>query len=96
MNGYKLIADSYIKLKEEGKIEPSVADKKIRILEFLSTCDMEDICELFDSSAFNDIFKGYLNEIIIDAELDSKAKARLKESARYVLDTKSAIDVINS
>ena len=94
MNGYKVLADSYRKLLAEGKIKKEVAEKEIRVLDFLATCDITDLCIMFDSSAFNDIFKGYLNAAIKDAELDEEAAARLKESVRWLLDTKSASEVL--
>lgn len=94
MNSYEMLAESYKKMMESGKIEKEVAEKEIRVLDFLSTCDKADICRLFASGAFNDIFKGYLNAAIEDAELDMKTAARLRESARWVLDTKSASDLI--
>lgn len=93
MNGYKILADSYKKLVDEGKLEQKIADKEIRCLEFLADCDRDDICILFNSSAFNDILKGYLDAIITDAELDEEAASRIRESCRWVLDTKSASDV---
>lgn len=42
MNGYTLMAESYKKLMNEGKIEKEVAEKEIRIYEFLATCDDDD------------------------------------------------------
>lgn len=94
MNGYKVLADSYRKLLAEGKIEKEVAEKEIRVLDFLATCDTTDLCIMFNSSAFNDIFKGYLDAIVKDAELDPEQTARVKESARWILDTKTASEVL--
>lgn len=94
MNGYKLIADSYRHLIAKGKIDKNIAEKEIRIFDFLSTCDEDDIGILFNSGAFNEIMKGYLNAIIADAEVNNEIAYNLKESARWVLDTKSAADVL--
>lgn len=94
MNDYKVLADSYRKLLAEGKIEAEVAEKEVKVLDFLATCDTDDICRLFNSGAFNGIFKGYLNAAIKDAELDDEAAARMRESARWMLDTKSASEVL--
>lgn len=95
MNGYEMLSESYKKLMESGEIEREVAEKKIRVLDFLATCDKDDICRLFASGAFNDLFKGFLNAAIKDAELDDEAAARMRESARWVLDTKSASDLMD-
>lgn len=94
MNGYKVLADSYRKLLAEERIEKEVAEKEIRVLDFLATCDINDLCIMFNSSAFNDIFKGYLDAIVKDAELDPEQAARVKESARWILDTKTASEVL--
>ena len=94
MNDYEVLVDSYKKLLSDGKIEREVAEKEIRVLDFLAKCDSDDVCRLFNSGAFNDIFKGYLNAAIKDAELDEEAAARLKESVRWLLDTKSASEVL--
>lgn len=94
MNGYKVLADSYRKLAKDGKLEKDIAEKEVRVLDFLATCDSDDVCRLFNSGAFNDIFKGYLNAAIKDAELDDEAAARMRESVRWVLDTKSASEVL--
>ena len=77
-----MLAESYRKLMESGKIEREVAEKEIRVFDFLATCDKYDICRLFASGAFNDLFKGFLNEVIKDAELDAKAASRLREPRR--------------
>ena len=38
MNGFMVMAESYKKLMEQGKIE-----KEMRIYEFLATCDSDDL-----------------------------------------------------
>jgi hypothetical protein len=38
MNGFLVMAESYKKLMEQGKIE-----KEMRIYEFLATCDSDDL-----------------------------------------------------
>lgn len=59
MNGYTIMADSYKVLAEQGKIEAEKAEKAIRIFDFLATCDNDDLCQMVDSSAFNDIIKAF-------------------------------------
>lgn len=42
MNGYTVMADSYRKLMNEGKIDAETAEAEIRIFEFLATCNADD------------------------------------------------------
>ena len=44
MNGYKIMADSYRKLAENGEIDKDLAEKECRIFDFLAACDNDDIC----------------------------------------------------
>lgn len=43
MNGFLVMAESYKKLMEQGKIEKEVAEKEMRIYKFLATCDSDDL-----------------------------------------------------
>ena len=52
MNGYELLASSYRSLLERGKITEEEATKKIRIFDFLTTCDKEDIYTLVRQFCF--------------------------------------------
>ncbi len=65
MNGYTLMAETYKKAAEEGKITQEEAAKRIRIYEFLATCDTEDKQILYSSSAFNDFMRSEIS-ITID------------------------------
>ena len=60
MNGFKIMADSYRKLADEGKITKEQAEKDCKAFDFLSSCDQDDINNLFDSGAFNEIAKSYM------------------------------------
>lgn len=46
MNGFLVMAESYKKLMEHGKIEKEMAEKEMRIYEFLATCDSDDLHRL--------------------------------------------------
>ena len=74
MNGFKIMSDSYRKASEKGQIDKVKADKLCKVLDFLATCDDTDICNMFDSSAFNEIAKSYLRiavkELIDEGVLD--------------------------
>ena len=61
MNGFQVMADSYRKAAEDGRISKEQAEKDCRIFDFLASCDQDDIYRLFDSSAFNEIAKSYMH-----------------------------------
>lgn len=75
MNGYNLMATMYREdLKSEDAELVKVAEKKIKVYDFLATCDTEDLCNLVDSSAFNDIIKAYIEHFLKTCSLDNKSK----------------------
>ena len=73
-----MMSESYKKLMEQGKIDKETAEKEIRIYEFLATCDVDDFCQMVDSSAFNDIIKAYLCMAVNNAKLLRNRRTRLK------------------
>lgn len=72
MNGYKLMADSYRSAAAEGKINAGEAERKARVYDFLGTCTKEDMYTLVDSSAFNDIIRGYCRLALKQAGVDDE------------------------
>lgn len=95
MNGFKLLPDSYKKLMNEGKIEKEVAEKEIRIYDFLATCDMDDFCRMIDSGEFNDIIRAFLRMACDNAEIEEKSKEKVIGQLRWIFDEKSAQEVLN-
>lgn len=96
MNGYKLMANSYRKLQEEGKLEKAEAEKEIRIFEFLETCDEDDICKLVDSSALNDIITAHLKLAVNNTDISKEDKAKVINQLYYIFNEKNAKEVLNS
>lgn len=98
MNGYKLLADSYRKAAEEKKITQEQADKECKVLDFLATCDEIDICNLFNSSAFNEITKSYLRiavkELTEEGTIDEDQAKAVRNRFSLLFDEKQAQDVI--
>lgn len=88
MNGYKLIADSYRNVAQgaDKEIREGI-EKKIRIYDFLATCDQEDKCELFNSSAFNDFVKMYCQLAMNEAELDQDEQDKVMSNLKYLMDS---------
>lgn len=94
MNGYTLIADTYRNLAKQGKFDKELAEKKVRVLEFLATCDKDDICSLSDSSAFNDIISAYIKLAVDMADIDEESKEKVKKVSYLVFDEKNAKEVL--
>ena len=94
MNGFTMMADSDKKLMNDGKIEKDVAEKEIRIYEFLATCSQDDFCRMVDSSAFNDIIRAFLKMAVDHADIDEKSKEKVISQLRWIFDEKSAKEVL--
>lgn len=59
MNGFKLIADAH---RKQGMT------RQADLYDFLGDCSTDDICTLFDSSAFNEIAKSYLRKAVSELQ----------------------------
>ena len=97
MNGFKIMADSYRKLADEGKITKKEAEKDCKAFDFLATCDDDDICNLFDSGAFNDIAKSYMRiavkELIEERVIDEEQGQAIKNRFALLFSEKTAKEV---
>lgn len=75
MNQYKIFAETYRQGVTKGHITREEADKKCKIFDFLGNCDQDDILNLYDSSAFNEVTRAYislaLNELISDGVIST-------------------------
>lgn len=88
MNGYKMMADSYRKLINNGKINNDTAEKEILVYEFLSTCDINDCCRMLDIYAFNDIIRAFLKITVENADIDKKSQDKVINQLRFIFDEK--------
>ena len=93
MNGFKLMADSYRQLVEQGKISQEDAERDIVTYDFLATCKQEDFYRLFNSGAFNDIVKAYMHKALEGAGVDNETTNKVMEELRWLFDTKQAREV---
>ena len=88
MNGYTMLADTYRKAGDE---------KKARIYDFLSSCTKDDICALYDSSAFNEICMSYVRravrELVAEDVLDEDQARAVRNRVSLLFSEKTAEDV---
>lgn len=98
MNGYKMIAEAYRKAFESGKIQKEEAEKMVRIYEFLGSCNQDDFCTMFDSSAFNEIAKSYMRlavkELIDEETIDEDQGRAIRNRFSLLFDEKTAKEII--
>ena len=91
MNGYKMLADSCRKLLNDATADQDDIKIRIKALDFLAECDKATIYALFDSSAFNDIVKGYVAMIADNAEdLTDEQRSHIKYHIESLFDIASA------
>ena len=94
MNGFTMMSDSYKKLMEQGKITKEIAEKEIRIYDFLTTCTADDFCRMIDSSAFNDIIRAFVKMAVINADIGEENQEKVTNQLRWIFDEKSAREVL--
>ena len=93
MNGFALMADSYRKAADQGEIDRTQADAKIRIFDFLATCSQDDFYFMVDSSAFNDIIRDYLRTALQNAEADEEMISNVMNELRSLFSEKTAKEI---
>ena len=97
MNGFKMLSDSYRKLSEQGKITEQEAEQQCRVLDFLSTCNDNELCMMFDTGAFNEIAKSYMRLTVkqLEAEgtIDEEQARAIRNRYSLLFDEKQAAEV---
>ena len=93
MNGYQMSADSYKHFLEKdnptGEARESM-ERKIKALEIMANTDRPTQYEIFNSSGFNDIVKGYILMALDHLETDSETSKDILREIRYLFDTVTA------
>lgn len=92
---YAMMAKSYKHLMEQGKIDKNTAEKEIRVYEFLSACNGDDICRLVNSAAFNAIIRAYLQVALKNADIDEKTQDKVLSQLSWMFDEMTAKEVLN-
>lgn len=90
MNGYKLLADASRKAGQE---------RKAVLYDFIGDCTPDDICTMFDSTAFNEIAKAYIRKALSELQDDETITSEQAEAVRArhsgLLDEMQAKQVIS-
>lgn len=98
MNGYTMLADSYRKMLEDEQEQANkeMIAKRIKVLDFLATCDDTEKCFLFDSTAFNDIYMGYVRKAVNSLDcLDDEQRQAVRNRAYVLLSECTAKDMLD-
>lgn len=93
MNGFQIMAESYRKVAAEGSPEAEALEKKAQIYDFLSECDQEDLYNMIDSSAFNDIIREFFKLSLKNAGFDEEDRTRVLNELRFIFSEKTAKEV---
>ena len=109
MNGYQLQAESYRAVLERDRATMSPdtiedMERNIKIFELLASFQPEDRYIAFDSSMFNDIYKGYVQKVIDEIcededeetrEAAQKIRSRVLGKTAAILDRMEAREAEN-
>ena len=93
MNGYQMSADTYKHFIERDHPTGEVLEdmeRKIKALEIMANTDRPTQYEIFNSSGFNDITKGYILMALDNLETDSDTRKAILREIRYLFDTVTA------
>lgn len=94
MNGYSLMANSCRVLAERGILDHETAAKRIRIYDFLASCDADDICTLMDSCAFNDAMRAYVRLAMQDAGFNEESQRNVLLHLKRIMDIHPTKDIL--
>ena len=68
------MAQSYENILQDPDIDVRIIEKRIKAFRTIAALDDDDVNELFDTSAFNTIVKGYLILAMENTELTEEQK----------------------
>lgn len=98
MNGFKLMADSFKKYLEQKPDDPNrtYLETQIRLNSFLGECSRDDIAELYNTSAFNEITKAYCKKAMQNLGFSEEQISGVISEIRYLHDTLGAGEVLKN
>lgn len=89
MNGYQFQADTYRKYLEQHPDEENKEsiERTIKVNEFLATCTKEEIEELYNTGAFNEITKAYARKAMQNLGFKKKEVEAVQDEIKWLHDT---------
>ena len=91
MNGYAMMADSYRKLlATDSNADREFMERRITALEIMANTDRSTQYELFNSSAFNDIVRGYILMALDNAEAGRETSNAVLQEFNALLESVTA------
>lgn len=94
MNGYKMTADSYRQYLEQHPDEPQEVKAdlacKIKALDIMANCSDSERLALFNTSAFNDVVKGYVKLALDNTGIEEEQRKAIVNEVSYLFDVKTA------
>ena len=95
MNGFKLQADAIRKVVErDADCDKEAMLSKAKVYDILSELTQNQIYELYNSSAFNDITKAYAKRAMETVGLDEEQISDVLREIKYLHDTVSAGEIV--
>ena len=95
MNGFKLQADAIRKVVErDDDCDKEAMLSKAKVYDILSELTQDQIYELYNSSAFNDVTKAYAKRAMETVGLDEEQISDVLQEIKYLHDTVSAGEII--
>ena len=91
MNGYAMMADSYRKLlATDSNADREFMERRITALEIMANTDRPTQYELFNSSGFNDIVRGYILMALDNAEAGNETRKAVLQEFNALLESVTA------
>lgn len=98
MNGYQMQADALRQYLAKKPNEPNkeFLERKIKVFDLLAKCTQEDICEMYNTGAFNEITEEYCRRAMKNTGLEEKQIAAVLEEIRTLHDMLFAQEILSS
>ena len=96
MDGYRIMAESYKKAVEQGKLTEEEARPHIKAFELLGELTQEDLYTMVDTTAFNEIIKAYCRRALREASVDKNIEEDVLTQLKLLFDEMRAKEVCSN
>ena len=95
MNGFKLQADAIRKVADnESDCDKAAMLAKADVYDILANLSQDQIYEIYNSSAFNDVTKAYAKKAMEHVGFDEEQISAVLREIKFLHDTVSAGDIM--